>query len=75
MDKDLKINILIALKNGLLSKGEAKQLINSKGIVTMDLSTDGEQDPIWPILQKLPSLEMHFTTIISLGAGKAPPKY
>jgi len=72
MDKGLKINILLALKNGLLSKGEAKNLIRSKGIIQLDLSTDGKEDPIWTILQKLPSLRMHFATIINLGNGKEP---
>jgi hypothetical protein len=72
MDKDLKINILLALKNGLLSKGEAKDLIRSKGVMRLDLSTNGKEDPIWTILQKLPSLRMHFTTIINLGNGIKP---
>ncbi|PSL03024.1 hypothetical protein [Cecembia rubra] len=72
MNKGLKISILIALKNGLLSKVEAKTLINSKGIIKLDLSTHGMPDPVCPIIDRMPDLKQYFIRIIDLGHGENP---
>jgi len=72
MNKALKIFILTALRNGLLSKNETMALIRARGIIKLDLSSNGNQDPVCDILQKMLSMEMHFKNIISLGNGKRP---
>ncbi|AEL26869.1 hypothetical protein [Cyclobacterium marinum] len=70
MNKEAKFSILKALKIGLLSKKEARILIRAKGIVKLDLSTNGNPDPICNILHKVPSMKKYFTNIISLGNGE-----
>ena len=72
MNKELKISVLKALKNGLLSKVEAKTLIYSKRVIRLDLSMDGKQDLIFPIIERMPDLKQYFIKIIDLGNGKKP---
>jgi len=72
VNKEIKIIILKALKSRLISKDEAMQLIKSKGIIKLDLSIYGNQDPVFSIIQKLPLKGQHFIKIINLGDGKRP---
>jgi hypothetical protein len=72
MNKGFKISVLKALKNSLLSKVEAKTLIDSKGIIKLDLSPGGKLDPVCPIVERMPDLKQYFINIIDLGNGKKP---
>lgn len=72
MSKHLKRAVLIALKQGEISKVEAKDLIRSNGKIILDLSKDGKPDPIFPIVQKIPLLKKCFINIITLGNGSRP---
>ena len=72
MNNESKISVLKALKNGLLSKVEAKTLIYSKRVIRLDLSMDGKQDLIFPIIERMPDLKQYFIKIIDLGNGKRP---
>jgi hypothetical protein len=72
MNKELKISILRALKSGLLSKVEAKTLIQSNGTIKLDLSYRGKIDPVSPIIERMPDLRQYFINIIDLGNGERP---
>ena len=71
MSKDLKKALLIALKQGDISKVEAKELIRSNGKIILDLSSYGsgtDQAQI-EILERAPYLRPYFQNIIRLGNG------
>ncbi len=71
MSKHLKRAVLIALKQGEISKVEAKDLIRSNGKITLDLSPGGtgtDQAQI-NILERVPYLRPYFQNIITLGNG------
>jgi hypothetical protein len=72
MNKELKISILRAIKSGLLSKVEAKTLIQSNGTIKLDLSHRGKIDPVSPIIERMPNLKQYFINIIDLGNGERP---
>ena len=72
MNKELKISVLKALKSGLLSKVEAKTLINSNGTIKLELSPRGKIDPVCPIIDRMPDLMQYFINIIDLGNGEKP---
>jgi hypothetical protein len=72
MNKELKISVLKALKNGLMSKVEAKTLIHSNGTIKMELSPRGKTDPVCPIIDRMPDLKQYFINIIDLGNGEKP---
>ena len=71
MSKHLKKAVLIALRQGEISKVEAKTLIQSNGKIILDLSTGGtgtDQAQI-KTLERVPYLRPYFQNIISLGNG------
>jgi hypothetical protein len=71
MSKHLKRAILQALKQGDISKVEAKSLIRSNDKIILDLSTGGmgtDQAQI-NTLERVPYLRPYFQIIISLGHG------
>jgi hypothetical protein len=69
MSKHLKRAVLISLRQGEISKVEAKAIIQANGKIILDLSIDGKPDPIFPIVQKIPSLKKCFINLITLGNG------
>jgi len=71
MSKHLKRAVLIAFKQGEISKVEAKDLIRSNGKIILDLSSDGSGTDQAQIntLERVPYLRPYFQNIISLGNG------
>lgn len=73
MNRDAKIEILKAIGQNLVSKVEARQLLQSDGIILLDLSSQGiNPSPNESLLEKIPNLKIHFSRKISLGHGKKP---
>jgi len=73
MNKEIKIEILKAFRNGVVSNIEVEILLLSKGIILLDLSSQGDkQNILEPLLLKLPKIQQKFTRIICLGYGKNP---
>lgn len=72
MNREAKQAILKAYGKGIISKVEALHLIQSDGIILLDLSRKAGPNPINEILDKIPELKFHFTPILSLGYGQKP---
>lgn len=71
MSKHLKRAVLIALRQGDISKVEAKELIRSNGQIILDLSSEetGTDQAKINTLERVPYLRPYFQNIISLGNG------
>lgn len=74
MSKDLKKAVLIALRQGDISKVEAKALIRSIGKIILNLSTGvtGTDQEQIETLERVQSLRPYFQNIIRLGNGSKP---
>ena len=76
MNKEVKKAILKAIGKGLISKVEAKYLINTNGKLILNLSNNDKGksnfEMINEILDKFPQLKKHFLNIIDLGKGERP---
>ena len=73
MNKEAKREILKAIGQKTISKVEAKQLLQTDGIILLELSSEGiNPNSIESLLEKIPNLKIHFLRKISLGNGKKP---
>jgi len=73
MNKEAKKEILKAIGQKAVSKVEARQLLQSDGIILLDLSSQGiNPTPTDSLLEKVPNLKIYFTRKISIGHGKKP---
>jgi hypothetical protein len=74
MSKEIKKAVLIALRQGKISKVEAKDLIRSNGRIILDLSSGGTGTDEAQIhtLERVPYLRPYFQNIITLGNGTKP---
>ena len=74
MSKEIKKAVLIALRQGKISKVEAKDLIRSNGRIILDLSSGGTETDQTQIntLERVPYLRPYFQNIITLGNGTEP---
>lgn len=73
MNKEAKKEVLKAIGQKTISKVEARQLLQTDGIILLDLSSQGiNPSPIESLLEKIPNLKIQFSRKISLGHGKKP---
>jgi hypothetical protein len=74
MSKHLKRAVLIALRQGKISKVEAKDLIRSNGKIILDISTGetGMDQAQIKTLERVTYLRPYFQNIITLGNGTKP---